>query len=165
MASRFEVRPGFREREAKLLQGGMPALVRERARPYPLHTQRRFSPTLSPFSVYIGDRQTNPSAGHARNCFRAELQRNAILNRKEIEARRGYLDVSWFSLRHAKGRISCESIRRSVRDRCICAPTWCTSPRSRQERPSQPPAIASPAQVLRHSNPRSPADGRGRQRI
>ena len=114
MPGRSKFRPRPRQPAAHFLQCGEPVGIRQLRRPDPLHTQRRLAPAAHlPAGCRFHD-QLHPRTGHGRQGFGAKFQRNAGLDRQEIqgglddaEGERGHADedenaeyrrAGWFTL-------------------------------------------------------------------
>ena len=71
-------------------------LIRQRARPDPLHAERRLSPAARRGAIGPGHRELHPDAGDVSERLGAELQRNPRFHRQEVVANPGNGDVGRF---------------------------------------------------------------------
>ena len=85
MSINIELYPCPIQLDAQLLQRIQPRLIRQLARPDPLHAQRRLAPTVRVSARVILHSHAHPCADHARQDLAAELQRDARLDGEEKE--------------------------------------------------------------------------------
>ena len=89
----LEVTPSYGQTCTKILQRSVPLLVREIARPDPLHAQGRLSPTLCPLSLAILYPHANAGASDIGQDFRTKLERHPRLYRQEAKLRPLYFYI------------------------------------------------------------------------
>ena len=97
VAEPSELGPSLGQFDATVLQSPMPDLILRFARPHPLHAQRRLAPSFSRAAGRVRDARARAGASHRSHRLRPELQRDAHVNRDEIQARADDADVSCFA--------------------------------------------------------------------